>query len=133
MIVSIACAKNNGDIICVRPDDWQWGKEEINHFLIIKVDLGKEINTIEDTRKLEVPLFETKDLWWPSDNEATPMPKIVEKRRYKIPLADIDTIVKQMEQPIEKIVFPVANLITNKATDKKLTTTDFQAINLIGK
>jgi len=137
-----------GDIICVRPAGWEWGTEERKRFLIVEVNLGTSIATIEDAHKLEVPLFETGELWWPSDTDkdGNPIepPKIIGKRRYNIPFTDLasrTTFVDWIKvvnqdidyQPIEKTTLAFTNLILDKVVNKKLTTANLTTIKLIGK
>lgn len=41
-----------GDIVAVRPVGWQWGTEELKRFLIVVVDLGEDISTIDQAREI---------------------------------------------------------------------------------
>jgi hypothetical protein len=136
-----------GDIVCVRPSGWEWGKDERKRYLIMEVDLGNDIKDISDARKLEAPLFDTGDLWWPSseDKDGNPIdpPKILSKRRYKIPFTDLTSIAAGIDwkkvvenadyQPIEKTTMLFAGLILDRFTNKKLMTNDLASIALIGK
>lgn len=72
--------KKEGDIIAVKPYPWEWGKKELNQYLIVVVDgLVKE-----EADKLCAPQFETGKDWWPSDE--LPQSNIIAKRRFKIDL-----------------------------------------------
>ena len=74
-----------GDIIVVRPDGWQWGKEEcLPNFVVIKLP---DLN-IEDAKKYEESLIDATD----------PQNTIILKhRKYQIPKAIIDN-AKQLSQ-----------------------------------
>lgn len=142
--------KDEGRIVAVKPSGWQWGTEEVKQFLILELDLGTSITTIEDAQKLTVPHFDNGALWWPdSDPEnPNPPPKILAKRRYSIPLTDlvaktqtlgttIDlTKVKDMTvkyQPVEKITIPFQDMVWDKVTSKKLDVTDLVKIKSVGR
>jgi hypothetical protein len=144
--------KDEGRIVAVKPSGWKWGTEEVKQFLILEVDLGSSIATIEDAQKLTVPHFDTGDLWWPSseDKDGNPIepPKILAKRRYNIPLTDLvakaqvlgKTIdlakVKDMGveyQPIKAITIPFATMILDRVKGTKLIATDLVEINNAGK
>ena len=84
--------KKEGDIIAVKPSPWQWGKKELDQYLIITID-GL---TKEEADKLCIPQFETGEDWWPSDE--LPQPKIIAKRRFKISL---DTLKSGFHPMIE--------------------------------
>lgn len=144
--------KDEGRIVAVSPVGWEWGTEEVKQFLILEIDLGPSITTIEDAQKLTVPHFDTEDLWWPSseDKDGNPIeaPKILAKRRYKIPLTDLITKAQELGvtvdinkvkdmgfkyQPVEKITIPFATMIQDRVTDKKLTAGDLVKIKDAGK
>jgi len=144
--------KDEGRIVAVKPAGWKWGTEEVKQFLILEIDLGTSITTIEDAQKLTVPHFETGELWWPSseDKDGNPIepPKVLAKRRYSIPFADLiaraqvlgKTIdlakVKDMTveyQPVEKVTIPFANMILDKVKGAKLIATDLVKIKAAGK
>ena len=142
--------KDEGRIVAVKPAGWEWGTEEVKQFLILEVDLGNSIDTIEDAQKLTVPHFDTGDLWWPdSDPEnPNPPPRILAKRRYRIPFTDLVTKVqilgttidlekvKDMTveyQPIEKVTIPFLNMISDSFTSKKLVADDLVKIKDTGK
>lgn len=75
--------KKEGDIIAVKPYPWQWGKKELDQYLIVVM----EGLTEEEAHKLCIPHFITgTDCYPPDDSER---PKNLAKRRFKIPL---DTI-----------------------------------------
>lgn len=135
MKVSIALAvidkdgirSKKGDIICVRPAGWQWGTEEVKRFLIIEVDLGAIAPTINEARKLEIPLFDNGALEWPPAEE--PQPTIIGKRRFHIPFTTLDTAAKAkgvtldfnkvsdqniVYQPLEKITLSSTGLVISK-------------------
>lgn len=72
--------KKEGDIIAFKPAPWQWGKKELDQYLIITVD-GM---TQEDMVKLCFPLYKNGET-----NEDTIINnnmKPVGKRKYKLPL-----------------------------------------------
>lgn len=75
--------KKEGDIIAVKSTPWNWGTKELDQYLIITLD-GL---TKEEAHKLCVPHFITGEDWYPSDD--LPQPKIIAKRRFKIPLSII--------------------------------------------
>jgi len=80
--------KKQGDIIAVKPAPWNWGKKEVDQYLIVPVT-GL---TKEEAHELCQPSYAggvlQKDL--PTGLEADPV-AIVAKRRYSIPLAIIKT------------------------------------------
>jgi hypothetical protein len=131
-----------GDIIAIMPAGWQWGQEELRTYLILEMDLGLTIDTIEEARKLEVPFFEKGEIWWPDD-----IPKIIEKRRYKIPFTDLDTTAKSAGttidwakvkttisyQPLQTKTVPFTDLVYDKAAKSKLTDSDLGKIKAAGK
>lgn len=142
--------KDEGRIVAVKPSGWKWGTEEVKQFLILEVDLGSSITTIEDAQKLTVPHFDNGALWWPDGDpmNPNPPPKVLAKRRYSIPFTDLvakaqvlgTTIdlakVKDMTveyQPVEKITIPFATMILDKVTSKKLNATDLVMIKDVGK
>ncbi len=132
--------KKQGDIIAVKPANWQWGTKEYEDYLIIELDLGNVITTIEDAQKLTVPQFEIGELWYPEET-----PKITGKRRYNIPIADLiakTTVVIDVEkmvekgnkyQPLEKVSIPFDGLIQDKILNRKLQVNDLTIIKNIGK
>jgi hypothetical protein len=141
--------KDEGRIVAVKPAGWKWGTEEVKRFLILEIDLGTSITTIEDAQKLTVPRFDNGALWWPdSDPEnPNPPPKVLAKRRYSVPFTDLvarvqvlgKTIdlakVKDMTveyQPIEKITIPFATMILDKVTSTKLDATNLVKIKDVG-
>ncbi len=74
-----------GDIIVVRPDNWQWGKEEcLPNFVVIKIPSLK----IEDATKYEESLIDNTD---PQNSV------MLKHRKYQIPKTVIDN-AKQLSQ-----------------------------------
>ena len=74
-----------GDIIVVRPDGWQWGKEEcLPNYVVIKIPDLK----IEDAKKYEESLQDTTD---------KEKPILLKVRKYQIPKTVIDN-AKQLGQ-----------------------------------
>ncbi len=75
-----------GDIIAVKPAPWNWGKKEVDQFLVVPVS-GL---TKEEAHDLCQPSYAggvlQKDL--PTDIDAEPV-AMVGKRRYSIPMATI--------------------------------------------
>jgi len=135
MIVSIALAvvdkdgvrSKEGDIICVRPQGWKWGTEEVKRYLIIEVNLGAAVPDINEARKLEIPLFSNGALEWPSADET--QPEILGKRRFKVPFTQLNTaalakgITVDFErvrdqsdeyQPLEKTTLSSTGLVVSK-------------------
>jgi hypothetical protein len=138
--------KKQGDIIAVKPAGWLWGTKEYENYLIIELDLGNAITTIEDAQKLTVPHFETGELWYPSDD--LPQPRVVGKRRYQIPIVSLIAKAQSLGmnidnsklirkgvnyQPFEKITIPFADIIYDKNTNKKLVESDLMIIREVGK
>ena len=140
MKVSMAIAiedRKQGDIIAIKPAGWKWGTEEVKHFLIVEVDLGLIITTIEDAQKLIAPVFEDGALWSRGEdlNGNSLDSPIINKRRYKLPFTDIDNIVTLSSktinwtlvksalsyQPIEKFTLPFSSVIYDKVLKSKLT------------
>lgn len=159
MIVSMAIAnkdeqdlpsghkrKKEGDVIAVKSADWQWGTEEVKRYLIVRIDFENLITSIEDAQKLTVPQFQTGELWYPSFD--LPQPKIIGKRRYKIPFTDltakaqtlgifIDMVKVQNEtvayQPLEKTTIHFTDIIYDKILGRKITNIDLITVKNIGK
>lgn len=159
MKVSIAVSTNNeqdlpsghkrkkeGDIIAVKPAGWQWGTEEVKRYLILEIDLGDSITTIEDAQKLTVPQFEDGSLWHLSEDLS--QPTIIGKRRYKIPFTDLITKAQSLGvsldlnkvrdekiayQPLEKVTIPFTDMIQDKILGKKLDSKQLSIIEKIGK
>jgi hypothetical protein len=159
MIVSVAIGidsdpkfgKDEGRIVAVRPSGWEWGREEVKGFLILEIDLGTSINTIEDAQKLTVPHFDTGDLWWSfaEDKDGNPIdpPKILSKRRYSIPFSDLDSLAKSAsitidlakirsksveDQPLKDLAISPTTIF-DKVKGNKITLSDLTAINAVGK
>jgi hypothetical protein len=151
MIFSLAIAndapeahrKKAGDIIAIRPADWQWGRKERQQYLIVKVDVGPTFDLVPEkwrmaaVRKLECPLYDDGSAWHPGADE--PQPGRLAKNRYQVPFTTLDGLAKAKGitvdwkrvrdeaddyQPLEGTTLPLANLITNKASGLKLTAAD---------
>lgn len=75
--------KKEGDLIAVKPYPWQWGRKEINAYLIVVLD-GL---TKDEAHRLCAPLYEDGSLEQPDPEISDP--KIMAKRRFKIPLETI--------------------------------------------
>ena len=135
--------KKEGDIIAVKPSGWEWGTEEVKRYLILEIDLGDSITTIEDAQKLTVSQFETGELWYPEET-----PKIIGKRRYKIPFTDLITKAQSLGisvdlgkikdekiayQPLERVTISFVDMIQDKILIKKLTNKDLEGIAKVGK
>jgi hypothetical protein len=135
-----------GDIVAVKPAGWKWGTKEIKRYLIVEIDLGDTIKTIEDAQKLTVPQFETGELWWPSDDLL--QPKIIKKRRYNMSFLELAAKTQALGtsidlgkiydlniayQPLEKITIPFSDMIFDKNTNKKLVESNLMVIREVGK
>jgi hypothetical protein len=75
--------KKQGDIIAVKPAPWEWGRKEVDEYLIVPVT-GL---TKEEAHSLCQPYYEGGVKQEDITEESSP--KVVGKRRYSIPL---DTI-----------------------------------------
>lgn len=82
-----------GDIIAVKPEGWQWGKEEVKRYLIVEVELPG-ITSIEEAQKLQLPLYESGTL----DPDVHDV--IVGKRRFQLPLDEIEKSVALDKQKL---------------------------------
>lgn len=76
-----------GDIIAVRPEHWEYGTMEQKLYLIAIIDLGDDIKEISVARQLEIEDYGDTYLTLPPDREA--WPNIRAKRRYSIPFVTI--------------------------------------------
>jgi len=140
--------KKRGDIIAIKPVGWKWGLIERKRFLIVNVDLGTKVNTIEEAQKLTIPLFSDDTiLWYPGSDDT--QPTVVAYRRYKVPettlqteaskvavTVDWDKVMNPLDeyQPIESKVVPmtvVFDTVKAKAvTEQDLT--DMQNLDKFG-
>lgn len=91
-----------GDVIVVRPDGWQWGKEEcLPNFIVVKMP---EM-TFDEAKKYEDPLVIDVLI------EGELIPKTLKRRKYKIPLSDVEeaknsngVLHRSKEQKIKNII-----------------------------
>jgi len=143
-----AWRKKEGDIVAVRPGDWQWGRKERQQYLIVLIDFEDIFENQADIRKFEVPLFETGEVWYPSDDEE--QPKKIAANRYQIKFNKIDSEAKKQGitidwdkvkdesidyQPLldNGIVFSYQDLIHCKFIKKELKAADLDIIKKAGK
>lgn len=78
-----------GDVIVVRPDGWQWGKEEcLPNYIVIQIPDLK----YEDAKKYEESLQDISDL---------KNPKMLKLRKYQISQSVIDNAKVQKKSIIE--------------------------------
>jgi hypothetical protein len=137
--------KKAGDIIAVCPYPHEGGRVTRKTHLLVPVDLGSTITTIEDAKKLMIPQYETGELWYPEDETGL---KIVARNRYKIPLTELTTKAQLLDvaidmkkveddkvdyQPLEDKTLTIANLVQDKHLDKKISATELTAIKNYGK
>jgi len=135
--------KKAGDIIAVCPEDHYGGVVTRKTHLLVRVNLGNTIKTIQDAKKLMVPEFETGEYWYPEET-----PNIIGKRRHRIPFAelvakaqavgvniDMDQLLNPDidYQPLENKTFAVSQFIWDKVNGRKLTNADLVAIKNFGK
>jgi hypothetical protein len=79
-----------GDIIVVRPDGWTWGDREcLPEYVVVKLPGVTE----EYAKKYEEPLIEK------TDADKT---EVVRNRKFSIPSAEIEKMVKDKESVIQK-------------------------------
>jgi hypothetical protein len=146
VIVSLAIAvwdkdgtrSKTGDIIAVKPGPWQWGGEERKRFLLVNVDLGSLADKLTFLSRLSIPDYGAGQLDQPA--EAT---TYVAKRRFAIPLADLQTFaaskavtidlvklrdVKVDYQPLEGKTIPIAGYVYDKCLARKATTQDLEML-----
>lgn len=77
-----------GDIIVVRPDGWEWGKEEcLPNYIVVKLPGVK----IEDAKKYEEALFKTVSET--RDGRSVEVQKVEKKRKYNIEALKVDQAV----------------------------------------
>ncbi len=100
-----------GDVIVVRPDGWDWGKEEcLPNFIVVKVpDM-----TIEEAKKYEESLMEKvieKDL---GGKDAEVM-KMIKVRKYNIEKTVVDDVKATLGSHVEFTKTNILSKITEKA------------------
>lgn len=132
--------KKEGDVIAVKPQGWKWGTKEVKEYLIVEIDLP--FSAIQKVRLLQIPLYDTGQGWYPDENQ-DPQPKIIGKRKYKIPFVNLGSkaLVEGITidfqkvanedieyQPIEKTTLNYDNLIWDNANNKYLTATAIASI-----
>jgi hypothetical protein len=87
-----------GDIIVVRPDGWEWGKEEcLPRFIVVKT---KE--TYEEAKKYEESLTKEIDRYDEEKKETVKEQEVVKHRKYNIDISAVDTISDEVKD-FEKI------------------------------
>ena len=106
--------KKEGDIIAVKPSPWQWGKKELDQYLIVTID-GL---TKEEADKLCIPKFETGEDWWPSGELS--QPNIVAKRRFKI---SFDILKANFDNSIDLVKVRDKQIKYQPLMDKKIKIT----------
>jgi hypothetical protein len=156
MIFSLAIAndapeahrKKAGDIIAIRPGDWQWGHLERQQYLIVLVDFGDLFRDSDEAEKLVCPLFADGEAWWP-DADAV-QPEIIAKRRYRLPVAELDAAARAKGLTVDwvkvrdeqadyqpfldaQIALPGVSFVENKASGLKLGAADLALIRDYGK
>jgi hypothetical protein len=133
-----------GDIVDAVPDSFQGGKVERKTHLIIGVDIGNVLTNPSHIIALRLESYTDDRLWFPEMDETKISPQILAKRRYRIPWAeliskaqtlfgitvDMNRLLDENEeyQPLEKVAFPVADLLQDKVLGKKIGATEFANI-----
>jgi hypothetical protein len=145
-----AMKAQEGDIVAVCPAGSKWGTEEVKHYLILEVDLGPTIDTIEDARKLMTPQYADGALCSKGvDAQGNSLDAAISaKRRYNILFTDLDVLakaqgitvdwknvrnLKTVHQPFEKTTISFANTITDKFASQKVSAVDLSAIKMVNK
>ncbi len=133
-----------GDILTVGDADHTGGYSSRKVNLMVKVDFGD----IEhgDVKKLTIPLYNDNRLWHPSidyENGEADVGVMLTKRRWNIPLPELNILAKKKgitinwnnvsNQPLEKVIFNLSDLILDKITSTKLTVSKLTEIRNIGK
>jgi hypothetical protein len=131
--------KKAGDIIAICPAGHHGGKITRKTHLLLEIECG-DISW-EDIQRLTIPDWEDGTNWYLDPD--LPQPKIAGKRRYKIPLTDLDTKSKEKGktidfqklldqdldyQPLKDVSFDVADLVLDKRSDKKTSVDKIKAI-----
>jgi hypothetical protein len=80
-----------GDVIVVRPDGWEWGKEEcLPRFIVVKT---KE--TYEEAKKYEESL--TKTVEKEVDSKMVEEQELVAVRKYNIDVSAVDAVADEVK------------------------------------
>ncbi len=138
-----------GDIIAVRPANWEFGTKEKKLFLIVIVDLGNDVKEISVARQLEIADYGVNYLTLPSDTEV--WPEMRAKHRYSVESSAIDSEqaslgntpvnwsrvrdIADAYQPLttSETEMEYTHVLKDKVQDKLVDLTDIQNIkNAIG-
>ncbi len=143
--------KKEGDIVVVKKGDWEWGRKELQQYLVVLVDV-EEPFTEEEIKNFRTPLLEDGSLLVEHAEEnaqrngrAGHAVKRLAKNRYRIGFADIQRLLDQQSitidwtrvrdeedryQPLldRGIILPYQDLVYCKHVKRTLKKKDFKRI-----
>jgi hypothetical protein len=102
-LVSHESRSRKGDVVVVRPDGWQWGREEcLPNFIVVKVP-----GTMEENKFYESPVMSDAlplpDISTMTDEEKRAAnrlgvykPKILKFRKHALPIKSVDEIALEV-------------------------------------
>lgn len=99
-----------GDIVCVRPDGWEWGKSEcLPDFIVYKIP-GM---TVEEAMKYEEPVYENK-----VNVLGDTVPEVVKFRKHQIPVDVVDADKIAVVDSEKQIDISLKDTFVANITDK---------------
>lgn len=79
-----------GDIIVVRPDGWEWGKEEcLPNYIVVKMP-GV---SVEEAKKYEEPLYKVETVT--IDGKSADQEAVAKKRKYNIDALKVEQAITE--------------------------------------